>query len=49
MGKTRADQLNIDKSVAASCSSGILNGAQCDLHTRASAQRRAELKPNGDE
>jgi hypothetical protein len=43
-GATLGDQRNIDKSVAKSCATGILGASQCDVHTRASAERRAELK-----
>lgn len=42
-GKTIADQRKIDRTVAKSCSGGILDGRQCDLHTKASKTRRAEL------
>ena len=45
-GKTVEDQRRIDRTVAKSCASGILGNGQCDLHTRASAGRRAELKQN---
>lgn len=42
-GKTIDDQRRIDRTVARSCSTGIMNNQQCDLHTKVSAERRAEL------
>lgn len=46
-GKTLQDQRNIDRSVAGSCSVGLLSPSQCDLQTKASAERKAELKNDG--
>lgn len=43
-GKTLEDQRNIDRSVSMGCSTHLLKGAQCDLQTRASAERKVELK-----
>jgi len=42
-GKTRADQIKIDRTVARGCSTGVFEAAQCDEHTKASADRFAEL------
>ncbi|WP_221163355.1 hypothetical protein [Rhizobium lentis] len=46
-GKTAADQRNIDRTIAKSCSAGILGAKQCDLQTKASAERKEELKTDG--
>ncbi len=43
-GKTLEDQRNIDRSVAVGCSTKVLKPAQCDLQTRASAERKVELR-----
>lgn len=43
-GKTLQDQRNIDTVIAQSCSTGILGSRQCDAHTKASAERKAELR-----
>ncbi|WP_170950409.1 hypothetical protein [Mesorhizobium sp. WSM3864] len=42
-GKTIADQNKIDKTVAPGCAVGLYTPAECDRHTKASAERRAEL------
>lgn len=42
-GKTLKDQDRIDDTVARSCAAGLYALALCDLHTKASAARRAEL------
>ncbi|MBB4342160.1 hypothetical protein [Rhizobium leguminosarum] len=46
-GKTANDQRAIDRTIAKSCSAGILGAKQCDLQTKASAARKAELKNDG--
>lgn len=46
-GKTADDQRRIDLTVANGCNTGILGSSQCDLQTRASRDRKAELKQNG--
>lgn len=43
-GKTLQDQRNIDLTIAQSCASGVLGSKQCDVHTKASAERKAELR-----
>ncbi|QKC93050.1 hypothetical protein EB230_20900 [Mesorhizobium sp. NZP2234] len=43
-GKTLADQNRIDRTVAPGCAVKLYTRAECDLHTKASAARRAELK-----
>ncbi|WP_245525151.1 hypothetical protein [Mesorhizobium sp. M8A.F.Ca.ET.165.01.1.1] len=43
-GKTVADQNKIDRTVAPGCAVKLYTRAECDLHTKASAKRRAELK-----
>ncbi|TPJ98598.1 hypothetical protein FJ489_06635 [Mesorhizobium sp. B2-5-12] len=43
-GKTVADQNKIDRTMAPGCAVKLYTRAECDLHTRASAARRAELK-----
>lgn len=43
-GKTIADQNRIDRTVAPGCAVKFCTRAECDLHTKASAARRAELK-----
>ncbi|WP_245431536.1 hypothetical protein [Mesorhizobium atlanticum] len=43
-GKTLADQNKIDKTMAPGCAVGLYTPAECDRHTKASADRRAELK-----
>ncbi len=42
-GETVADQNRIDETVARACSAGLYTTQLCDLHTGASAKRRAEL------
>ncbi|RWH21888.1 MAG: hypothetical protein E5X22_25850 [Mesorhizobium sp.] len=42
-GKTLADQNKIDKTMAPGCAIGLYTLAECDRHTKASAERRAEL------
>jgi hypothetical protein len=44
MGKTIADQDRIDDTVAGGCAAKVYKPAECDRQTKASAQRRAELK-----
>jgi hypothetical protein len=44
MGKTAADQRKIDRTMAPGCAIGFYTAAECDRHTKASAERRAELK-----
>ena len=43
-GKTVQDQNKIDKTMAPGCAIGLYTGAECDRHTKASADRRGELK-----
>ncbi|MBZ9719087.1 hypothetical protein LB519_14660 [Mesorhizobium sp. AD1-1] len=43
-GKTIADQNKIDRTMAPGCAVKFYTRAECDLHTKASAERRAELK-----
>ena len=43
-GKTLADQTKIDRTMAPGCAIGLYTAAECDRHTKASAERRAELK-----
>ncbi|RUV82490.1 MAG: hypothetical protein EOQ93_11345 [Mesorhizobium sp.] len=42
-GKTITDQNKIDKTMAPGCAIGLYTPAECDRHTKASAERRAEL------
>jgi hypothetical protein len=42
-GETIKDQDRIDDTVARACAAGIYRAELCDLHTQASADRRAEL------
>lgn len=44
MGKTLADQDRTDDTVAGGCATKVYKPAECDRQTKASAQRRAELK-----
>jgi hypothetical protein len=44
MGKTIADQDRIDDTVAGGWATRVYKPAECDRQTKASAQRRAELK-----
>ena len=43
-GKTREDQIKIDRTVARACATGLFDRAKCDEHTTASAGRFAELR-----
>jgi len=43
-GKTVEDQNKIDRTMAPGCAIKLYTRAECDLHTKASAARRAELK-----
>jgi hypothetical protein len=43
-GKTLSDQTKIDRNMARGCAAGVYSSAACDRHTKASAERRAELK-----
>ncbi|TIM24479.1 MAG: hypothetical protein E5Y74_01690 [Mesorhizobium sp.] len=43
-GKTVADQNKIDRTMAPGCAVKLYTRAECDLHTKASASRRSELK-----
>ncbi|WP_246681930.1 hypothetical protein [Mesorhizobium sp. B2-6-3] len=43
-GKTVEDQNRIDRTVAPGCAVEFYTPAECDRHTKASAERRAELK-----
>ena len=43
-GKTVSDQNKIDRTMAPGCAVGVYTRAECDRHTKASAQRRAELQ-----
>jgi hypothetical protein len=43
-GKTLTDQNKIDRNMARGCAIGVYSAAACDRHTKASAERRAELK-----
>ena len=40
-GLTLDDQRRIDRTVARSCSAGVLGAKQCDRQTKASAERKA--------
>ncbi len=42
-GETVKDQDRIDDTIARACAAGIYRVELCDLHTKASAKRRAEL------
>jgi len=42
-GETVRDQDRIDDTVARACAAGLYSTEFCDLHTIASAERRAEL------
>lgn len=39
-GLTLEDQEKIDDTVARGCAAGVYTGPECDLHTKASAERR---------
>ncbi len=43
-GKTAEDQNRIDRTMAPGCAIGLYKPAECDRHTKASAERRAELR-----
>ncbi|RWQ56581.1 MAG: hypothetical protein EOS82_03560 [Mesorhizobium sp.] len=43
-GKTAEDQNRIDRTMAPGCAIGLYRPAECDRHTKASADRRGELK-----
>jgi hypothetical protein len=43
-GKTLADQNKIDRTMAPGCAIKLYTSAECDRHTKASAERRKELK-----
>ncbi|WP_292463425.1 hypothetical protein [Mesorhizobium sp.] len=43
-GKTIEDQNRIDRTMAPGCAIGLYKPAECDRHTKASGERRAELK-----
>ncbi len=43
-GKTLADQNRIDRTIAPGCAIQLYTAAECDRHTKASAERREELK-----
>lgn len=43
-GKTLADQNAIDRHVARSCAAKVYSKEDCNRHTRASAERRRELR-----
>ncbi|MBZ9761319.1 hypothetical protein LB553_10575 [Mesorhizobium sp. CA8] len=43
-GKTVADQNKIDETMASGCAVKFYTPSECDRHTRASAERRAQLK-----
>jgi hypothetical protein len=43
-GKTVEDQNRIDRTMAPGCALKLYTAAECDRHSKASAQRRAELK-----
>ena len=42
-GKTRADQVKIDRTVARGCAGGVYKQGLCETHTKASAARYEEL------
>lgn len=42
-GQTTADQNRIDDTVARACAAGLYATNLCDIHTKASAERRSEL------
>ncbi|RWL21992.1 MAG: hypothetical protein EOR57_06050 [Mesorhizobium sp.] len=42
-GKTAEDQNRIDRTMAPGCAIGLYKPGECDRHTKASAERRAEL------
>lgn len=46
-GETLRDQDKIDDTVAGGCATGVYKAAECDRHTKASAERRRELRPDG--
>jgi len=46
-GETLKDQDRIDDTIARACAAGIYRVELCDLHTKASAARRAELTESG--
>ncbi|WP_299800478.1 hypothetical protein [uncultured Ruegeria sp.] len=46
-GETLKDQDRIDDTIARACAAGIYRVKLCDLHTKASAARRAELTESG--
>lgn len=43
-GETVEDQNKIDRTMAPGCAVRLYTRSECDLHTKASAARRAELK-----
>lgn len=43
-GKTLEDQRKIDRTIAASCATGVIGWQQCDTHTGASSSRMQELR-----
>ena len=43
-GKAARDQDKIDDTIARACSTGVLGTQQCQLHSKASVERGAELK-----
>ncbi|MBZ9985653.1 hypothetical protein LB572_00935 [Mesorhizobium sp. BH1-1-5] len=43
-GKTLVDQNKIDETMASGCAVKFYTPAECDRQTKASAERRAELK-----
>lgn len=42
-GQTITDQNRIDETVARACAAGLYSTELCDLHTKASAERRTAL------
>lgn len=47
-GETVEDQDRIDDTIARACAAGLYSSDLCDLHTVASAERRAELGGGGE-
>ena len=43
-GKTLADQNKIDETMASGCAVKFYTPAECDRHTKASGERRVELR-----
>lgn len=46
-GETLRDQDRIDDTIARGCAGGVYSIELCDIHTKASAERRLELRSGG--